>query len=108
MRPEDIVVDKSTPEGTKALRNYLLFARDNVLTQNEETNLPPDSDFEVAILNLLKGKGYEVVPQLGVAGFRIDIAVRHPDYRSVFLAAIECDGATYHSGVTVRDRDRIS
>lgn len=107
MRPEDIVVDKSTPEGTKALRNYLLFARDNVLTQNEETDLPPDSDFEVAILDLLKGKGYEVVPQLGVAGFRIDIAVRHPDYKSVFLAAIECDGASYHSGVTVRDRDRI-
>ena len=107
MQPEDIVVDNSTPEGTKALRNYLLFARDNVLTQNEETNLPPDSDFEIAILDLLKGKGYEVVPQLGVAGFRIDIAVRHPDYKSVFLAAIECDGASYHSGVTVRDRDRI-
>jgi very-short-patch-repair endonuclease len=107
MRPEDIVVDKSTPEGTKALRNYLLFARDNILTQNEETDLPPDSDFEVAILDLLKVKGYEVVPQLGVAGFRIDIAVRHPDYKSVFLAAIECDGASYHSGVSVRDRDRI-
>jgi transcription elongation GreA/GreB family factor/very-short-patch-repair endonuclease len=55
----------------------------------------------------VKGKGYEVVPQLGVAGFRIDIAVRHPDYKSVFLAANECDGASYHSGVTVRDRDRI-
>jgi superfamily I DNA and/or RNA helicase/very-short-patch-repair endonuclease len=107
MRPEDIVVDKSTPEGTKALRNYLLFARDNILTQNEETDLPPDSDFEVAILDLLKGKGYEVVPQLGVAGFRIDIAVRHPDYKSVFLAAVECDGASYHSSVSVRDRDRI-
>ncbi len=107
MRPEDIVVDKSTPEGTKALRNYLLFARDNVLTQNEETDLPPDSDFEVAILDLLKAKGYEVVPQLGVAGFRIDIAVRHPDYKSVFLAAIECDGASHHSGVPVRDRNRI-
>ena len=107
MRPEDIVVDKSTPEGTKALRNYLLFARDNVLTQNEETGLPPDSDFEVAILDLLKAKGYEVVPQLGVAGFRIDIAVRHPEHKSVYLAAIECDGASYHSGVTVRDRDRI-
>ncbi|UOD31595.1 DUF4011 domain-containing protein [Massilia violaceinigra] len=107
MKPEDIVVDRGTPEGTRALRDYLLFARDNVLSQNEETDLPPDSDFEVAILDLLKGKGYEVVPQLGVAGFRIDIAVRHPDYKSMFLAAIECDGASYHSGVSVRDRDRI-
>lgn len=107
MRPEDIIVDKSTPEGTKALRNYLQFARDDVLPQNEETDLPPDSDFEVAVLDILRGKGYEVVPQLGVAGFRIDIAVRHPDYNSGYLAAIECDGASYHSGVSVRDRDRI-
>ncbi|OEZ60979.1 DUF4011 domain-containing protein [Duganella sp. HH105] len=107
MRPEDIIVDKSTPEGTKALRNYLLFARDNVLSQNEETDLPPDSDFEITVMDILRAKGYEVVPQLGVAGFRIDIAVRHPDHLSTYLAAIECDGATYHSGVSVRDRDRI-
>ena len=107
MRPEDIIVDKSTPEGTKALRNYLQFARDDVLPQNEETDLPPDSDFEIAVLDVLRAKGYEAVPQLGVAGFRIDIAVRHPDFKSGFLAAIECDGASYHSGISVRDRDRI-
>ena len=107
MRPEDIVADKATPEGTQALRNYLEFARDGVLPKKKETDLPPDSDFEVAVLDVLRSKGYEVVPQLGVAGFRIDIAVKHPDYRSGYLAAIECDGATYHSGVSVRDRDRI-
>lgn len=107
MRPEDIVADKSTPEGTQALRNYLEFARDNVLPRKNETELPPESDFEVAVLDVLRSKGYAVVPQLGVAGFRIDIAVKHPDYRSGYLAAIECDGASYHSGVSVRDRDRI-
>ncbi len=46
-------------------------------------------------------------PQLGVAGFFIDIAVRNPDRREEFLTGIECDGATYHSGFSVRDRDRI-
>jgi very-short-patch-repair endonuclease len=58
-------------------------------------------------MDVLKGKGFEVVPQLGVAGFRIDIAVKHPGHKSGYLAAIECDGASYHSGVSVRDRDRI-
>jgi transcription elongation GreA/GreB family factor len=48
-----------------------------------------------------------VTPQLGVAGFYIDIAVHNPDRPGEFLAAIECDGATYHSGFSVRDRDRI-
>jgi very-short-patch-repair endonuclease len=107
MRPEDIVVDGKTPEGTRALRNYLEFARNGVLPMERETNLPPDSDFEIAVMDVLKGKGFEVEPQLGVAGFRIDIGVKHPGHKSGYLAAVECDGASYHSGVSVRDRDRI-
>lgn len=107
MRPEDIVVDSRTPEGTKALRNYLEFAQTGVLRVDQETGLPPDSDFEVSVMDVLKSKGYEVTPQLGVAGFRIDIAVKHPKHPSGYLAAIECDGASYHSGASVRDRDRI-
>jgi very-short-patch-repair endonuclease len=50
---------------------------------------------------------YECMSQLGVAGFRIDLAVRHPKHPSAYLAAIECDGAAYHSGRSARDRDRI-
>jgi transcription elongation GreA/GreB family factor/very-short-patch-repair endonuclease len=85
----------------------LEFARDGVIRNEAETDVPPESDFEIAVIDVLRGKGYEVTPQLGVAGFRIDIAVKHPRARSSYLAAIECDGATYHSGVSVRDRDRI-
>lgn len=107
MRPEDIVVDGKTPEGTRALRNYLEFARTGVLPMDKETGLPPDSDFEIAVMDVLKSRGYEVEPQLGIAGFRIDIGVRHPVHKSGYLAAIECDGASYHSGLSVRDRDRI-
>ncbi len=107
LRPEDIVSDANTPVGTRALRSYLEFARDGVITQQQHTDLPPESDFEVAVIDALRRKGYEVTPQLGVAGFRIDIAVKHPHATSGYFAAIECDGATYHSGVSVRDRDRI-
>jgi hypothetical protein len=107
MRPEDIVVDAKTPEGTRALRSYLEYARSGILPVEQETELPPDSDFEIAVMDVLRGRGYVVEPQLGVAGFRIDIGVRHPIHKSGYLAAIECDGATYHSGVSVRDRDRI-
>jgi very-short-patch-repair endonuclease len=107
MRPEDIVVDASTPEGTKALRNYLEYARTGSLAVAEETGLGPESDFETSVIDVLKLRGYEVTPQLGVAGYRIDIAVKHPEYPGVYLAAIECDGASYHSAVSVRDRDRI-
>lgn len=107
MRPEDIVMDGTTPDGTKALRNYLEFARTGSLATAEEKGREADSDFEISVMDVLKQRGYEVTPQLGVAGYRIDIAVKHPDSQGSYLAAIECDGATYHSALSVRDRDRI-
>jgi transcription elongation GreA/GreB family factor len=107
MRPEDIVMDGTTPDGTKALRNYLEYARTGSLNTVEETGREADSDFEISVMEMLKLRGYEVTPQLGVAGYRIDIAVKHPDAQGSYLAAIECDGATYHSALSVRDRDRI-
>ena len=107
MAPEDIVVDARTPLGTKALRDYLEFAKRGVLVSTDEGERDPDSDFEVSVANVVSALGYEVKPQLGVAGFFIDMAVRNPDRPGEFLAGIECDGATYHSGFSVRDRDRI-
>lgn len=111
MRPEDIVDDSKTPEGTRTLRNYLEYAECGKLPPKHNGDggeeREPDSDFEISVANVLRSKGYEIQPQLGVAGFFIDIAVRNPERRGEFIAAIECDGATYHSGVSVRDRDRI-
>lgn len=42
-----------------------------------------------------------------MSGYRIDLGVKHPDYHGIYLAGIECDGATYHSSATARDRDKV-
>lgn len=55
----------------------------------------------------MKCSGYEVTPQIGVAGYFIDWGVKHPDYPYGYLLGIECDGAMYHSSKSARDRDRI-
>jgi transcription elongation GreA/GreB family factor len=107
MVAEDIIVDEKSPLGTRALRDYLDFAKRGVLVTTDAGVREPDSDFEISVANVITSLGYEVKPQLGVAGYFIDIAVRNPDRPGEFLAAIECDGATYHSGISVRDRDRI-
>ncbi|GFO60499.1 hypothetical protein GMST_28240 [Geomonas silvestris] len=107
MLPEDIVIDTKTPDGTKALKDYLDFARRGILTDTNLSEREADSDFELAVGDFLRCRGYEVVPQLGVAGFFIDLAVRNPDRPGEYLAAIECDGVTYHSSRSARDRDRI-
>jgi very-short-patch-repair endonuclease len=56
---------------------------------------------------MLRDRGYECVPQVGVAGFFIDIGVRDPHNGGRFVLGIECDGSTYHSSKAARDRDRL-
>jgi len=107
MQPEDIVVDEKSPAGTRALRDYLDFAKRGVLAETDHGDREPDSDFEVSVANVLRSSGYVVKPQLGVANFFIDLAVRNPERPGEFLVGIECDGATYHSSPSARDRDRI-
>ena len=66
-----------------------------------------DSDFESAVAFKLRAKGWTVVSQVGVGKFRIDLGVVHPEKPGVYLAGIECDGATYHGSPSARDRDRV-
>lgn len=66
-----------------------------------------DSPFEEAVAEQLERRGWQVVPQVGISGFRIDLGVRHPDLPGAYLAGVECDGASYHSAATARDRDKV-
>ncbi|NTH42743.1 DUF3320 domain-containing protein [Agrobacterium rhizogenes] len=66
-----------------------------------------DSAFEEAVAVQLERRGWSVVPQVGISGFRIDLGIRHPDLAGTYLAGVECDGATYHSSATARDRDKV-
>jgi very-short-patch-repair endonuclease len=45
--------------------------------------------------------------QIGCGGFRIDLALVDPARPGRYLLGVECDGATYHSSATARDRDRL-
>jgi superfamily I DNA and/or RNA helicase len=107
MRASDLRVEAATRWGVKALKNYLAYAQTGHLDAGELSGREPDSEFERWVMEMLQEAGYEVVPQLGVAGYFIDLAVRHPDQRGAFILGIECDGAMYHSARSVRDRDRL-
>jgi very-short-patch-repair endonuclease len=66
-----------------------------------------ESHFKSDVYDALCARGIEIVPQVGCSKFRIDLAASHPDEPGRFVLAIECDGATYHSSYTARDRDRL-
>tara|TARA_R110001583_G_scaffold191912_1_gene357802 strand:+ start:20771 stop:26248 length:5478 start_codon:yes stop_codon:yes gene_type:complete len=108
MRPDDIVVGPTSKRGVKALQNFLRYCETGILHQVErDTGRGPDSDFEVSVTHALRDAGFECVPQVGVSGFFIDVAVVDPGDPGRFLMGIECDGATYHSAKSARDRDRL-
>lgn len=107
MQPGDIRVDEKTSKGAQALQGYLKYAKDRSLDRATVGGREPDSDFEIAVANAVRKAGFEVVPQVGVVGYFIDLAVRHPELPGEFALGVECDGATYHSSKSARDRDRL-
>jgi very-short-patch-repair endonuclease len=105
--PDRIQTTSSSAWGLRALKQYLTFARSGVLEAADDGSSQPSNDLERSVGAVLIGKGFEVIPQVGVAGFFIDLAVRHPTKPGTYVLGIECDGASYHSGRSARDRDRL-
>ena len=105
---QDITSSPGNESGVNDLRNYLRFAQEGVLYEEGiDTGRPPDSEFEEAVTNVIRSVGLVPSPQVGVASFRIDIGVSRPDRPGEFILGVECDGATYHSSRSARDRDRL-
>ena len=94
--------------GVELLRSYLEYAASNGKRLGDTTlsDVAPN-DFEQDIQDALESRGLKLIPQLGASQFRIDIVAEHPRKPGRYVLAIECDGATYHSSNTARDRDRI-
>jgi len=107
MRSSDIVPSPTSREGISILKRYLEYAEAGQLESGVSSGRPPDSDFEIAVAKRLGCHGLAVVAQVGVAGFFIDLAVRSCVNSDRYLLGIECDGASYHSAKSARDRDRL-
>ena len=111
IHPTDIRLESTNAEGVKMLRSYIEFAINgtsvlkNEITYDKTINV--DSPFEESVYDFLVSKGYKIATQVGCSGYRIDLGVKHPTIDGRFVIGIECDGATYHSSRTARERDRL-
>jgi very-short-patch-repair endonuclease len=109
IRAEDFAGDLSN-EGVRHLQRYLDFAARGhpaLALEVGNTQLDAESPFEEEVLRVVRSWGFDAVPQVGAAGYRIDIGVRHPSEPGRYAIGIECDGAMYHSSRVARDRDRL-
>jgi len=104
--PEDIDSQKGKWPGPSILQQYLQFAKSGRVDSIHPTADVADSPFEEDVANVIRSRGFIADYQVGDSGFRIDLGVKHPENPSHYILAVECDGATYHSALSARERDR--
>ena len=120
IEPEELKVENTKNVGPKLFKKYLQYVREisngnkneaqNILASVLDTkfknkeDIHYDSDFELEVYEALVKKGYEVHTQVGVSGYKIDLAI-YDSKKSKYILGIECDGATYHSSKSARERD---
>lgn len=108
--PSLIDLNRTSARAVADLKHFIEFAQRGPMALAQAVHGSVggyDSPFEEAVANGLRKKGWHVVPQIGVSRFRIDLGIVHPDKPGDYLVGIECDGATYHSAATARDRDKV-
>ena len=104
---DDIDLGRTNSRGVAALKTFLSYAKDGVLDVPKESLRDADSPFEESVAKSLSDLGYVVRRHIGSAGYFVDLAVVDPSRPGRYLLGIECDGASYHSSRSARDRDRL-
>ena len=111
MHAQVIDLSRTSAVGVKLLKAYLDYAERGMealgaaITGAGEHDF--DSPFEREVHDELTRRGLTVHPQVGSSAFRIDLAIVDPKTPGRYILGVECDGATYHSSATARDRDRL-
>lgn len=102
--PEDISSNTGGAPIMRAYLSYAMQAPDQDFTEGEF-----ESPFEAEVARAIKliDPSLIVRPQVGCAGFRIDLGIAHAHSPDRFILGIECDGATYHSERSARQRDMV-
>ncbi|NLB69810.1 MAG: hypothetical protein GX804_09065 [Lentisphaerae bacterium] len=105
----DIDSNRSKSRGVQLLKKYLEYVASGgrQLPELEKFGGVELNPFESDIKDALYSKGIKTLSQFGVSCYRIDLVAMHPQKKGKPVLAIECDGASYHSSATARDRDRL-
>lgn len=123
IEPHELNVSSTKNDGPKFLKSYMEYARavsniqkdnaeavlsnlnEEMNTKRQEDDLSFDSPFESQVYEQLTNIGYKVDTQVGMSGYRIDLAIAHPSNPQKYILGIECDGAMYHSAPSAKERD---
>ncbi len=105
--PSDIDLSRTESEGIRMLRSYIEFAMNGAVALASSRSVHDQDRFVDMIADFLDKNGYSVKKYVGCSGYRIDIAVVDKNDEDRYIAGIECDGLSYISAQTARDRDHL-
>ena len=114
--PHELDTNDMKNDGPRILKRYLeyAFAVSNKDKQEAERILQSFGDANGAaplavetehaknVAAALREKGYDVEEQVGIGGYRIDIAIRK---NGKYVLGLECDGKLYSRPASARERD---
>jgi len=106
---QEVDLERSGSRGVQLLKAYLEYAAGGGtrLPASEVAGEVALNAFEADVQDALEARGIRTRAQFGASRYRIDLVAMHPQTSGRPVLAIECDGASYHSSATARDRDRL-
>jgi len=109
IKASDMNVDATKAPGVRHLYQYLKYAETGPVSPSPWAAAGEEygSPFEQDVAEEVQRLGYEVAPRVGCSSFRVDIGVTVPEDPDRYILGILCDGETYRSANTARDRDRL-
>ena len=109
LRAEDLDLNRTRSAGVRALKTFLAYAETGLMPEDVpyESDFAVDSPFQREVARRLESRGYQVHQEVASAWKFVDIGIADPDSPGRYILGIECDGASYHSSRSARDRDRL-
>ncbi|HZW08883.1 MAG TPA: DUF3320 domain-containing protein, partial [Phycisphaerales bacterium] len=110
MRAEAIDLSRTRALGVRHFKRFLEYAERGPAAIAEAAaahrGAITPSELEADVRDALAERGWSVDARVGCAGYRVDLAVRHPEREGRYVLGIECDGPMYRGASTARDRER--
>ena len=109
LRADDIDLARTASEGVRVLKTFLAYAQTGFMPDDVpyESGFTVDSPFQEEVARRLQERGYQVHQEVASYNKFVDIGVVDPERPGRYIIGIECDGASYHSSRSARDRDRL-
>lgn len=109
LKPEHLNTSRTGAQGVAGLKSFLEYAGKGKealgFRNSASTSHSRVQGLEVQIAGELRKAGHQVDVQIGVSGYRIDLAVVDPRDSSKYALGIVCDGYGYSQAKTARDRE---